>query len=52
VGSYDTASRHEYTGTTDLPGGIGNESGTTNEIIRNVENDKNSGSDKDRNKTI
>jgi osmotically-inducible protein OsmY len=51
VGSYDTASRHEYTGTTDLPGGIGNESGTTNEIIRNVENDKNRGGDKDRNKT-
>lgn len=30
----------EYTGNTDNPGGIGNESGTTNEIIRNANKDK------------
>jgi osmotically-inducible protein OsmY len=50
VGSYDTASRHEYTGTTTNVGGIGDESGTTNEIIRNVENDQKTDSGKDRNK--
>ncbi|HEU4903457.1 MAG TPA: BON domain-containing protein [Flavisolibacter sp.] len=31
---------HDYTGNTDRPGGIGTESGTTNEIIRNVANDR------------
>lgn len=34
-------SAHDYTGNTDKIGGIGTESGTTNEIIRNVANDKN-----------
>lgn len=34
-------SAHDYTGNTDKTGGIGTESGTTNEIIRNVANDKN-----------
>jgi osmotically-inducible protein OsmY len=35
-------SSHEYTGNTDNTGGIGNESGTTNEIIRNTENERES----------
>jgi hypothetical protein len=34
---------HDYTGTTDRTGGIGTESGTTNEVIRNVQNDRNEG---------
>lgn len=43
---------HDYTGNTDRTGGIGTESGTTNEIIRNVENDRNAGTNKGRNKTV
>ena len=37
IGRPDSGMR-EYTGTTDNLGGIGNESGTTNEIIRNTRN--------------
>ena len=44
--------RHDYTGNTDRVGGIGTESGTTNEIIRNVENDRNTGINKGRDKTL
>jgi osmotically-inducible protein OsmY len=36
---------HDYTGTTDRTGGIGTESGTTNEIIRNVQTDRKGGTD-------
>lgn len=32
---------HEYTGNTGATGGIGKESGTTNEIIRNTQNERN-----------
>lgn len=42
VGGGGLANR-EYTGNTENTGGIGNESGTTNEIIRNVKNDRESG---------
>ena len=38
------ASMHQYTGTTDRPGGIGDESGTTNEIIRNEARNRNKNS--------
>lgn len=41
---------HDYTGNTDMPGGIGRESGTTNEIIRDVENEKTSGNGRGKNK--
>ncbi|HEV7330407.1 MAG TPA: BON domain-containing protein [Flavisolibacter sp.] len=51
VGSANALSGHDYTGNTDRTGGIGTESGTTNEIIRNVENERNSNSTKGRNKT-
>ena len=34
---------HDYTGTTDQMGGIGNESGTTNEVIRNARNEQGRG---------
>jgi len=37
VGQYTS---HDYTGTTDQIGGIGNESGTTNEVIRNAKKDQ------------
>lgn len=36
----DHFSQHQYTGVTDQAGRIGDESGTTNEIIRNVHGDK------------
>ena len=52
VGGTSGLAGHDYTGNTDRTGGIGTESGTTNEIIRNVENDRNAGSTKDRNKTL
>lgn len=39
-GSESNFASHDYTGNTDRPGGIGTESGTTNEIIRNVANDR------------
>lgn len=45
-------SSHDYTGNTDKLGGIGTESGTTQEIIRNVENERGSESQKGRPKTI
>ena len=32
----DQLAKHDYTGNTDMAGGIGTESGTTNEIIRNA----------------
>lgn len=41
---------HEYTGNTDNAGGIGNESGTTNEIIRDVRNEKEGDTRKGRTK--
>jgi Flp pilus assembly secretin CpaC len=40
IGRSDDFDSHEYTGTTDQIGGIGDESGTTSEIIRNVRNKK------------
>jgi osmotically-inducible protein OsmY len=40
VGGGDMAS-HNYTGHSEHMGGVGDESGTTNEIIRNVQNEKN-----------
>lgn len=41
---------HDYTGTTDKVGGIGNESGTTNEVIRDArkDQDRSRGSKNDR----
>lgn len=39
-GTSGDLSAHDYTGNTDKLGGIGTESGTTNEIIRNVSNEK------------
>jgi hypothetical protein len=52
VGQTGGLAGHDYTGNTDRTGGIGTESGTTNEIIRNVENDRNAGINKGRNKTL
>jgi osmotically-inducible protein OsmY len=40
VGTSNDLTSHEYTGNTSNVGGIGNESGTTNEIIRNTGNTK------------
>lgn len=45
-------SSREYTGNTDNTGGIGNQSGTTNEIIRNVEKERSTGQNRGRNKTL
>jgi osmotically-inducible protein OsmY len=50
VGRSNDMSSHEYTGNTSEAGGIGKESGTTNEIIRNTENDRTSGTEKGKNK--
>lgn len=52
VGSTSGLASHDYTGNTDRIGGIGTESGTTNEIIRNVENERNADDTKGRNKTL
>jgi osmotically-inducible protein OsmY len=40
VGRPTDMAAHDYTGSTDMPGGIGRESGTTNEIIQNMKNDR------------
>ncbi|NTS42513.1 BON domain-containing protein [Flavisolibacter sp. BT320] len=52
VGTTSGLASHDYTGTTDRVGGIGSESGTTNEIIRNVANDRSTDDTKNRNKTL
>ncbi|GAA4336912.1 BON domain-containing protein [Flaviaesturariibacter amylovorans] len=43
--------QHQYTGVSDAPGGIGNESGTTVEIIRNMGTPNNAGIDPNTNAT-
>lgn len=44
VGDTSALGGHEYTGNTDNVGGIGDESGTTNEIIRNANRNRNTNS--------
>jgi osmotically-inducible protein OsmY len=49
TGSGDISSR-DYTGNTDRAGGIGKSSGTTNEVIRDTNNDRSGSSDRGKSK--
>ena len=46
VGRADDISSRDYTGNTDMAGGIGKASGTTNEVIRDTNSDRSSSSDR------